>query len=159
MATNHFFKFDGIDGESTTKDHKGQVDVLSWTWGLSSDAGSPSPGGGGAVAKANFQDLTFVHNYDKASPGLALAAASGKHIKQAVLGSRRAGEAQKDFLVVTLKDAVITSVQVSASDDGISEQVSVRANAITFEYRPMDSKGALGDKVVFNWDLGKNSKA
>lgn len=156
MASEHFIKFDGIAGESTSKDHKGEVQVLSWTWGLSSDGGAPGPGGGGGAAKAHGQDFTFAHTYDKASPKLASAAAAGKHIKQAVLSGRKSGEGQKDFLVVTMKDVIVTSVQQSASDEGISENVSLRAGQVTFEYRAMDTKGALGDRTTFDWNITKN---
>ena len=156
MAVEHHIKIDGIVGESVSKDHKGEVQVLSWTWGLSSDGGAPGPGGGAGTSKANAQDFTFVHTYDKASPKLAAAAAAGKHIKQAVLSARRSGEGQKDFLVVTMKEVVVTSVQQSASEEGISENVSLRAAQVTFEYRAMDTKGALGDPTTFDWNISKN---
>ena len=34
-----------IEGESTDKDHKGEIDVLSWSWGESQEI-APTPGGG-----------------------------------------------------------------------------------------------------------------
>jgi type VI secretion system (T6SS) effector Hcp len=30
MAIDIHIKFDGIDGESTDRDHKGEIEVLSW---------------------------------------------------------------------------------------------------------------------------------
>ncbi|MEJ2387700.1 MAG: type VI secretion system tube protein Hcp, partial [Chromatiaceae bacterium] len=39
-----FIKFDGIDGESKDDKHKGEHDVLAWSWGMS-QSGSAHIGG------------------------------------------------------------------------------------------------------------------
>ena len=51
MATTAHIKFDGIDGESVDKDHKGEIEVQNWSWGVS-NASPPAAGGGSAVGKA-----------------------------------------------------------------------------------------------------------
>lgn len=153
MAIDTHIKFDGIDGESTNKDHKGEIDVLSWSWGLT-QAGNPSNGGGSGRSKAVPGEFRIVHSYDKASPLLARTAASGQHIKSAVLMARKAGEGQKDFLKVTMKEVFITSVQASASDrEGIAEEVAMSYAAIDFSYAPSTSKGSLGTPVTFDWNI------
>jgi len=43
-----FIKFEGVDGECQDKDHKGWVDVLSFSWGLHK-AGPERPGRPGAA--------------------------------------------------------------------------------------------------------------
>ena len=35
MALDYFLKLDGIPGESVDAKHKGEIDVLSWSWGES----------------------------------------------------------------------------------------------------------------------------
>ena len=32
MAVDAFLKLDGIDGESQDKEHKGEIDILAWSW-------------------------------------------------------------------------------------------------------------------------------
>ena len=155
MAMDHFIRFDGVEGESTQIDHKGEIEVLSWSWGLSA-TGNPSGGGLGGAGRARPGDFTFTHLYDKASPVLASLAAAGRHVKQAFLTSRRAGESQKDFLRVTLKDVLITAVDQVGDGDGIDEQVTATASHITFEYRQTTNKGTTGTPVVFDWDVLKN---
>lgn len=153
MAIDTHIKFDGIDGESTHKDHKGEIDVLSWSWGLT-QAANPSAGGGSGRAKAVPGEFRIVHSYDKASPVLARTAASGKHIKSAVLMARKAGEGQKDFLKVTMKEVFVTSVQASAGDqDRIAEEVAMSYASIDFSYAPLTDKGALGTPVTFDWNI------
>ena len=149
MATTTFIKFDGIDGESTSRDHKGEIEVLSWNWGLS----APRPaGGGGAVGKAVPQELRIVHRYDKASPLLAKAAASGKGITNAVLSARKSGEGQKDFFKVSMKEVFVTSVTASDGGDGAQEELALSYGVIDFSYAPQSSKGTLGTPVTFNWN-------
>lgn len=155
MAIDTHIKFDGIEGESASKDHKGEIEVLSWSWGLS-NPGPRRGGGGGGAGKAAPQDFTFTHLYDMASPVLARMVATGRHVKQAWLSARKSGEGQKDFLKVTMSDVTITSVHQSGSADGIAEMVTASAGKIVFEYRQVGAKGSLGPPVSFDWNIVKN---
>ncbi len=152
MNIDTHIKFDGVEGEATHKDHKGEIELLSWTWGVS-NAASLS-GGGSGKGKANGSDFNIVHRYDKASPVLAKKCAEGAHFKEVVLTARKAGEGQKDFLKCTLKEVYITSVQPASSGDGsIVENVAMSYADIGFEYKPQDDKGGLGGAVKFGWNL------
>ncbi|MDN3920598.1 Hcp family type VI secretion system effector [Roseateles violae] len=152
MSTAFYLKFDGVEGESTLKDHKGEIVVLSWAWGAS-QASAVSPGGGSGKGKAVAGEFQFTHPYDKASPMLAKQCVSGKHFKEAKLVARKAGEGQKDYLLVTLKEVFISSVQASGAAGGeVSESVSCSYADIEFSYKPQDAKGALGAEVKFGWN-------
>ena len=154
MATDTHIKFDGIDGESTHKDHKGEVAVLSWSWGLTSSADASTGAGAGAGRrKAVPQEMRIVHRYDKASPVLAKQAVLGAQVPSAVLTARKAGEGQKDFLQVTMKEVFITSVQASEGGEGPTEEVAMTYGTIDFEYRPQNDKGSLGSPVKFSWNI------
>lgn len=151
MTIDTHIKFDGVEGESTHKDHKGEVDILSWNWHVSNSS-SPT-GGGSGKGKALPGDFVFTHVYDKASPVLAKQSASGKHFKLVTLTARKAGEGQKDFLVVKMKEVFITSVSPSGGHGGdIIENVSMSYKDIEFAYKPQDDKGGLGGEVKFGWD-------
>ena len=151
MTNDTFIKFDGIDGESADTVHRGAVQVLSWSWGLT--ATTASGGGGGSAGKATPQELRVVHRYDKASPLLAKTAASGTHLKTAVLTARKAGGAQQEFFKVTMKDVVITSVSDSDDGTGTTEQLAMTYGEIDFSYQPQDSAGNLGPEVKFDWNV------
>lgn len=151
MATDTHIKFDGVEGESTHEDHKGEIEVLSWTWGVQND--SNLIGGGAGKGKANPGNLTFTHTYDKASPVLAKKAAQGVHFASVVLTARKSGEGQKDFLKVKLSEVFVTSVSPSGSSAGeIMETVSMSYAEIEFAYKPQDTKGGLGGEVKFAWN-------
>ena len=152
MAIDTHIKFDGVEGESIHKDHKGEIDVLSWSWGVSNASGVGS-GTGSGRGKATAQDLHFNHYYDKASPVLAKQCASGKHFKEVVITSRKAGEGQKDFMKITMKEVFISSVSNSGgSDGGIMESVSMSYASVDFSYKAQDEKGTMGGEVKFGWN-------
>ena len=92
MAADNFLQIKGIKGESTDDKHKDWIEVLSYNWGVSQMASSTqSSSGGGAVQRADFQDLSIVKIMDSASPLLFLACATGDHIDEVVLELCRSG--------------------------------------------------------------------
>lgn len=151
MAIDTHIKFDGVSGESTQRDHKGEIEVLSWSWSATSHG--LTTGAGSGAGKCEPGQFTFQHTYDKASPLLAKQCASGKFFKEVALTSAKAGEGQKDFLKVTMKEVIVASIQPSGSDGGIQETVSLSYKDIEFAYKPQDEKGALGAEVKFGWNV------
>jgi type VI secretion system secreted protein Hcp len=156
MASDVHIKFDGVDGESTHKDHKGEIEILSWSWGVNN--ASATAGGGSGKGKGDPGAFNFMHIYDKASPVLAKKCAQGVHFPTVTLTARKSGEGQKDFLKVTMKEVFITSVQPSGASQGdIMESVSMSYGDIEFAYKPQDDKGGLGGEVKFGWN-GKTTE-
>jgi type VI secretion system secreted protein Hcp len=152
MATDIHIKFDGVEGESTHESHKGEVEALSWSWGVTNAA--PGPGGGSGTGRATPGDLHFMHTYDKASPLLAKKCAQGVHFPTVVLTARKAGEGQRDFLRITMKEVFITAVAPSGSSGGdIVESVSMSYGQIEFSYKPQTATGGLGGEVKFGWNV------
>src|SRR5437867_6223278 len=96
-ANDYFLKIDGIEGESFDSKHKGEIDVLSFSWGAS-QTGTLTAGGGGGAGKVQMQDMKFVMKVNKASPRLMLACATGQHMKGAILTARKAGRDQQEYL-------------------------------------------------------------
>lgn len=152
MANDTHMKLDGVEGESQHQDHKNEIAVLSWSWGVSND--SDTSGGGSGKGKADPHQFTFLHGYDKASPVLSKKCAQGVHFPTAVLTARKPGEGQKDFLVVTMKEVYITSVQPTGSSSGdITEAVTMSYGSIDFSYKAQDATGKTGGEVKFGWEV------
>ena len=105
-----FLKLDGIEGESTDAKHKNEIQVLSFGFGVtrSGGPGSGAGGAGGGAGKAQFHDFFFTANTQKSTPKLLLAAASGQHLKSAILSVRRAGGTKQEFLKWTLSDVLVS---------------------------------------------------
>jgi type VI secretion system secreted protein Hcp len=154
-----FLKIDGIEGESRDDKHKNEIELLSFSFGAS-QAGSSGFGGGAGVGKVQVHDFVFSKHYDKSSPKLFEACATGKHDAKLTLICRKAGGAQQEYLKVTLSEAMISSVQDSGSggESLPSESVTVNFSKIEIEYKPQDEKGNLGGVVKAGWDRSKNVK-
>ena len=74
---------DGIEADGSVNQlHKGEMNVMSFSWGVSTN--EAATGGGGGTGKARFDDLVIVKQMDQASPRLMLACSSGRHSKFAI---------------------------------------------------------------------------
>ncbi|MBL8529441.1 MAG: type VI secretion system tube protein Hcp [Burkholderiales bacterium] len=154
MATNMFIRIGEIKGESHDSRHKDEIEVVSWAWGLALSA--PAGLGGSAAGRASFQDLTFAHLIDRASPSLMLGCASAQRFRDARLTVRRPGTTTpEEFLLVNLEDVIVTSIQTSGAEvaGGLVEQVTLAFARVDFEYRRQMPDGSLDTGVHFKWDL------
>src|SRR5947207_11308476 len=108
MATDIFLKLDGINGEATDVNHAGEIELVSWSWGVSevfiSSLGAGIVGGTPKVGK-----FLITKQVDKASPNLLRDCLKLTHIPQAVLSQRRPGAGKQNFLSITLHDVLISS--------------------------------------------------
>lgn len=155
-AVDYFLKIDGIEGESTDDKHKGQIDVLSFSWGAS-NAGSTGAGGGGGAGKVQFQDIHFTTTMNKASPKLMLACATGEHIKEVVLTGQLSGKRGQQFLEIKLTDVLVTSYQSGGSSGEVpTDSFSLNFSKIEFKYQPLNKDGSLGTAVTGGWDIKEN---
>jgi len=157
MASDIFAKIGDIKGESLDDKHKDEIEVLSFSWGVT-NTGSAGTGGGGGAGRATFQDLSIVHTIDKASPLLMKACATGEHLKEATITHRKAGKGQQEYLVVKLNDVLITGVvHGGTSGAAASETVSLVFAKVDFEYKPQKADGSLDAGIHFKFDI-KSSK-
>ena len=62
-----FARIGTIKGESREAKHKDEIEVLSWSWGVS-QSGTIAPRRRRRGGKASFHDFNFTHHVDKASP-------------------------------------------------------------------------------------------
>jgi len=153
MASDIFAKLGDIKGESLDSKHKDEIEVLSISWGVS-NAGSMAFGGGGGAGKATFQDLSFVHMVDKATPRLMQSCATGAHIKEATITHRKAGKTPQEYLIVKMNDVIVTGVAHGGSGDtGQSENVSLAFAKVSVEYKPQKPDGSLDAGIFFKYDI------
>ncbi len=155
---DYFLKIDGVDGESADDKHKGEIDVLSWSWGAS-QAGTMQYGGGGGAGKVQMQDFSFTMRMNKATPKLVLHCASGEHIKTAVMVARKAGKQQQEYLKLTFTDILVSSYQTGGTGDGDVvpiDSISLNFSKIEFEYKEQKADGTLGGPIKTHWDLKAN---
>jgi type VI secretion system secreted protein Hcp len=140
-----------IKGESQDDQHKGEIDVLSWSWGMQAKA---NIGGGTATGKATINDLRIVKRVDSASTALMLALRTNEPIQKAVLTLRKAGKGQIEYLKVTIEQGrvislTIDTVEKSTGTPDILERVSFSFNKIEVEYVPQGKDGLPQGGMTF----------
>jgi len=156
VASDIFAKLGDIKGESLDDKHKDEIEVLSWSWGVT-NAAPASTGTGAGAGKPKFQDFSFTHKIDKASPVLMQACATGVHLKEATITHRKAGKGQQEFLIIKMNDVIVTALtDGDTSDGGSSETVSLAFAKVDVEYKPQKADGSLDAGVHFKYDLKAN---
>ncbi len=154
MADDIVVKIKDIEGESMVAGHLKEIDVHSVSWGLHNQA-TTHLGGGGGAGKVAFQDVHFSKHFDAASNVLQMRCADGKHIDKAEIFFRKQGGGQKEYLVITLEQLLISNYQ--GSNGG--EQFSISFSKFKFDYKQQDAKGTLLGSKAFAWDLKANKTA
>ena len=152
MPVEMFLKLAEIEGESSDAKHKGEIDVLAWSWGLSQEAGSPA---GGGASRVKIESISIQKLIDVASPLLLLFSAQGKHITDGTLTTRKAGKGGGDFLLFKMTDVIVTSVHVAVSKDTDSESITLSFGKFEFNYRPTNPDGSLGTEKFSKWDVAR----
>lgn len=156
-----FLKIDGIKGESGDAKHKGEIDIMSFSWGAS-QTGVSATGGGGGAGKVHFQDIHFVKRADASSPLLMLNCATGAHIKEGNFVVRKAGGSQLEYLKIKLTDILISSYKEHGSTHGDEipmEEVTLNFAKVEYSYQQQGPDGkAQGGPILAGWDVKANQK-
>lgn len=160
MASDYLLEIDGIKGESNDKALKETIEIDSFSWGVTQE-GTFARGAGGGAGKCSFSDISFTTAANKSSPILMLSAASGKHIKKAILHVRKAGDTPQEYYKITFSDLLVSSYQSSGSSGGDStpmDSFSLNFAKIEYGYKPQKADGTLDAEVPASWNLKENVK-
>lgn len=158
MLVDMFLKLENPDvtGEATDADHKDQIDVVSWSWGIQ---GSTDVSTGRAAAKPKLTELRIVKRIDRSSPVLMQLVKNNKIADRATLTLRKAGSKQLTFFKIELKKVRVTAVNVESANAAaapsteIVERVNLGFEHVTITYTPQGSTGAKGGgDVTFEAD-------
>ena len=163
MAVDMFLKVDGIDGESTDDKHKKEIEVLSFSWGISQQrSASASSAGSLSSQRADFHDFSIVKAIDATSPKLALSCADGTHIKNIRLELCRSGGDKQPYMEYKFTDVLVTGFKPGGSGHGEAlplEEVSFTYGKAEWKYTQTKVEGGKGSgNVAGGWDLKANKK-
>lgn len=160
MAVNMFIKIGDIKGESVDKTHAGEIDVLSWSWGMS-QAGAHQTGAGGRAGKVSVQDISVTKLFDSATPPVMLACCNGQRFKEARLTVRTAGAKPLEYLKITMKEVLVSSVSTGGStgEDRLTETITLNFAEFKVEYTPQKADGSAGAVIGAGWNIVSNARA
>lgn len=135
-----FLKIQGVTGEATDADHKGEIDVVSWSWSLQAPTAMPGQGTG----KASISELSIVKRVDQSSPTLMSYIRSHKEVGKAALTVRKAGKTPFEYFRIELEKVRINSLDVGSEESELTERLSIGFEKVRVTYTPQGDAGAAG---------------
>lgn len=147
-AVDMFIKVGSIIGESTDKQHKGESDVLAWSWGTSKGTARTRRG---LLPQTCVQDLSFTKLLDRATPDLILNGVAGPVLDKAVLTMRKPGDSPIEFLRLEMRNVYVSSYATGGSggEDRLTENVTLHFESLFGVYRLQNPDGSPGLEVPF----------
>jgi type VI secretion system secreted protein Hcp len=145
-ASDLFLKIGDIKGETADKNHPNEIEVLSWSWGVSGPtAGDTKKAGQPACG----QPLSVSKYVDKATPPLVTNAVLNTTIPSAKLTVRKAGATPIEFLVVDFAGVTVKELRNGGSinADRMSENLTLGFASATITYTPQNPDGSAGTPV------------
>jgi type VI secretion system secreted protein Hcp len=160
MAQDIFLKLNGIDGESPDVSHKNEIEVLSWSWGVTQESNMHAGSGGGA-GKATVHDLVFEHYVDRASPNLIKYCLIGKPIVEAKLTVRKAGGNPLEYLIITMTEVIVSRVNPAgdSTEERIRETVALSFSKVKQEYVVQNAQGGSAGVITAAYDIKGNKES
>jgi len=166
MAVDAFLEFDpgsNIKGESKDSQHgEGKGDCLqiaSYDFEAKVPA-SAVHGQGLGSGKLEFGEFNFKCSVSKASFAVFKHLTLGTHIPKAKLYLRKAGggsdTGQKDFLVYTFEQLMITKYKVDGGAEEPTEEMSFAYTKLHVEYRLQKGDGSVSRAGSWGYDLKEN---
>lgn len=157
-----FLKIDGakqgpIKGEASDARHPGEIDVMSWSWGMD----SPSDAFGNATARTSFDQLRIVKHVDSATTALMSALRNNELVKKAVLTVRKASGAEAlEYFRITIEKARLIHHHVrggeGAKESELTEELAFSFQKVTVEYVPQGKTGSGRGTLTFETEINTN---
>jgi type VI secretion system secreted protein Hcp len=156
MAVDMFLRLDGIKGESIDRRHAGEIEISSFSWGMSQTGLSAGAGAG----KVSVHDISVTKRLDSSTPQLMKSCATGQHIPTGLITVRKAGDKPVEYLKIKLVDILISSVQMQGSSSGTpSDAVALDFEKATFTVYPVSPTGVVGLPVSVNIENTEQGQA
>ncbi len=155
-STDAFLKIETIKGESMDIRHRGEIEILSWSWGASNPT---SLGTGGLSAdKVSYSDLSITKYPDRSSPGLLQALATGQTITHLEMFVRAKGGIPTEFHRFFGDGGMVTgySLDTDTENNRPRETITLRFALVgvrNIQILPDGTQTALPD---FQWDVTQN---
>ncbi len=151
MIADMFLKLAGVTGEAQDADHKGEIQVVSWSWGMQAPVAAVT---GQATGKAAMSELLITKKVDQATPTLMQFLKQHKPLPTAKLTVRKAGTTPLEYFRIELEQVRITGLTTDSHDSELVEKLKLGFQKVTVTYIPQQSgTGAKGGgDVVFTAD-------
>jgi type VI secretion system secreted protein Hcp len=154
-----FLSIPGIPGSATAKGFEGQIELLTWAWGVDSSA-TVGGGGGGGAGKATPRDVIALAQSDIQSPVLLGDTNTGRHLQTALITCVRNGKKPFTFMTLKFEDVLVTSYAVTPDPtNGLPlDLVHLVFAKITQTVFPQNADGSAGTPISHSFDYETNKQ-
>ena len=134
-----FLKMTDVTGEAADADHKGEIEVVSRSWGMQSPRTTPHASATGRVA---ISELEIVKRVDQSSATLMKFLRHNKVTDTAKLIVRKAGQKPLEYFTIEMKNVRVTSLKDTSEASELVERLTLAFDTVKVTYTPQSSKGA-----------------
>ncbi len=142
-----YLKLPDIEGESMAADYEGDIEILSWSWGVSNFGSGIALGR--RLGGACIQDMSLVKYIDKASIDLIMSVTTATQHDEATLTLvKNTGDASLAYLVIEMRDVSISSFSTGGSvgEDRMTENLTLKFSEALWTYTEQASDLSAGQE-------------
>lgn len=148
-----------IKGESTIKDYKDKIELLSYSHGISMAITGDQSNQKRTAGKPNHQDFTVTKFIDLASCKLVHYCNTGKAIADVkIFVLQNEQEKVNPIITYEMKNVVVSSISESGGGGGKPmETVTLNYSDISWVYKPQKASVDASGQDNATWSLSTNS--
>jgi type VI secretion system secreted protein Hcp len=151
-----YMKFGGVDGQVSTENYKGWIELNSFQYGVNRNVSTGAGGRGREGANPQISEIVVTKEFDVASPKLYQDAVAGSFSTKVEIKLTTTTKNKVDtYLAVELTDCGISSYSTSSGGDRPMESLSLNFTKIVYTPSPLDTKGTPVKGAVVAYDLMK----
>jgi type VI secretion system secreted protein Hcp len=136
-----FLKVAGVTGEAVDADHKGEIEVVSWSWGGRASGTTV----GRATGRAAWSELTVIKRVDAATPTLMHYLHTNRVVPTVLLTVRKAGTTPLEYFRIELGRVRILALTTASAQAELTEHLELGFQSAEVTYTPQQSgTGARG---------------
>lgn len=153
-----FMKYDGIDGDVTTKGFEKTIELSSWQWGIGRGITSATSGGADREATTpSVSEMVVTKVTDGASTNCmraSLGLAPAGEGKDVVISFVQTDQGQPEpYMQFTLKNTLVSGWSLSSGGDRPTESLTLNFTAVEYKNIGMGAANETGNPDTAQYDL------
>lgn len=152
MPGTYYLFVEGVRGETAAEDRKDWIEVLAFSWAVTSK---------GPQTRPDLGDVSVSKFVDLASPELALACAEGREIPTVAIEFVVDGVDGDRVAILTyrLHGCLVSSIQPTGSDgERAIENLTITYAEIEWGYSPQGPDGSYGPAIARSFSLARDPR-
>ncbi len=156
-----YMKIEGIEGESTQKEHEKWIDLQAMQVSFANAGGGmPNSSGGRSGGEGVCNEISVSFPGCSALPTIAKYCLTGTTVTTIEIESVTASKGQVKYSTWKLTDCAFSSYSISDTGLGLGDvSVSLSISYTKFEFKatPISDKGEAGSSVELKYDVAQNA--